>query len=267
MENLDYSVVIATMGSDKLEGIVRTFLEANFALEVIVVLDNPKIDPGSFLSPATLKHGRVVLINNEVNIGLTKSLNKAISKSKGKFIIRSDDDDISTPNRVEKINEYFNANPNVDIVCSYAEGIDVSTNKKWLISSPLTDTEIKTKLLDRNFIVHSSIAFRKSRLALINFYDEAFRYAQDYDLYLRAIRANFTFGCIPEVLVTRLYHKDSITVSNRKWQILHSMAARLLHVAQTKDAASIWPVIIRYVLLLIIPNWARNLRRKIGFGK
>ena len=41
------------------------------------------------------------ILKNEQNIGLTKSLNKLVNISKGKYIFRQDSDDISHPTRFE----------------------------------------------------------------------------------------------------------------------------------------------------------------------
>ena len=40
---------------------------------------------------------RVILINNEKNLGVTKSLNIGIRRARAKYIARQDADDISTP--------------------------------------------------------------------------------------------------------------------------------------------------------------------------
>ena len=44
---------------------------------------------------------RIIIINNQVNSGLAKSLNKCLSIAKGKYIARMDSDDRSLPNRFE----------------------------------------------------------------------------------------------------------------------------------------------------------------------
>ena len=261
------SIILSTMGSEHLENIAKTFLLSRLPIEIIIIIDNPKIEAEKILSNELLHDDRVKIVVNEKNLGITKSLNKGINLASGDIIVRADDDDIPSNERLDEISNFLIQNPGVDIVYSFAEGYDVASQKKWIISGPDDDAKIKQNLLLKNFMVHSSIAFRYNKFKQIGFYDETFRYAQDYDLYLRAIDAGFVFGCIPKVLVKRLYHKDSITVSKRRKQILHSMSARLLYTARSTGNPSPWPIIFRYVKLLIIPNWARNLRRKIGLGR
>ena len=272
MSTPTYSVIIPTLGkSDYLSGIVKTFLSSasSVSVEVVIVFDDPAQDPARNLSADVLADPRVVVLRNDVNLGVTRSLNRAIAAASGDFIVRADDDDLPAPNRIEKIAAYFDSHPEVDLVYSFAQGRNAPpTGEPWLIKGPTEDAAIKEALLHRNFIVHATIALRRKSYAPLGFYDESFRNSQDYDLYLRTIRAGLTFGCIPEPLVTRIYHQDSLTVSGRKRQILNSFAARLLHQAQTPDCSEpAIRVMLRYGVLFLIPNWVRALRRRLNRGR
>jgi len=59
---------------------------------------------------------RIRIINNEENIGLTKSLNKGLKIAKGEYIACMDEDDISMPERLEKEVEFLEQNRNVGLV-------------------------------------------------------------------------------------------------------------------------------------------------------
>jgi len=262
-----FSVVISTTGSPHLERIVHAFLASTQSVEIVIVIDNLAIGPEALLSASLRADPRVKIVVNDDSLGLTRSLNIGITAAHGDIILRCDDDDIPATHRLDETAAFFAAHPKVDIVYSYAEGLIKESGRKWTISGPQENAAIKAAILKRNFIVHSSLAFRRVSLQKIGFYDDTFRYAQDYDFYLRSIRAGLVFGCIPKILVTHIYHKNSITVAKRKRQILHSFAARILHMAQSADKLHPWPVLARYILLLIIPNWARDLRRKLGYGR
>lgn len=267
LSDVKFSIIISTMGAQRLPQVLSLFLDHYDKVEIMLVLDKPGLEAEALLPPGLLADPRLKIIANERNLGPTISFNKAIALARGEIMVRADDDDLPAPERLTELAAFFDTHPDVDLAFSYAQGVDEATGRTWIIDGPTDDASIKAKLLERNFIVHASLAFRRARLAEIGFYDESFRFAQDYDLYLRAIRAGFRFGCIPKVLVTRYYHGDSITVHKRKKQILNSMAARLLHVAWLENNESPWPVIGRYLYLLAVPNWARNLRRTLGLGK
>lgn len=261
------SVLIATTGGGRLEDIVRTYLGNPTAhLEVVVIVDNPVVDRAAFLAPFR-PDGRLKVAFNDVNIGLTRSLNSGLMACCGDLILRNDDDDLPHPDRVARTVAFFQEHPECDLAYSFARGIDAPSGRAWMIDGPSADADIKAQLLRRNFIAHSSLAFRADRLKALGGYNATFRYAQDYDLYLRSIRAGLSFGCIPEVLVERYYHGNAITVERRRTQLLCAFAARLVHEAEVGAERANWRMIFRYLKLLAIPSALRALRRRVGHGR
>ena len=228
----------------------------------MVIVDNPSIDHSSFLINERADP-RLRLIFNDTNIGLTRSLRDGVKRATGEFVIRNDDDDLVDPARIERVEAFFDHNTDCDIMFTYAIGVDPNTGNRWSIGGPTTHEGISENLLRRNFIMHSALAFRKSPIERIGSYSEAFRYAQDYELYLRALRRGLKFGALPEPLIEKIYTKASITVSKRTRQLLCSFAARLLNEAESPRSPKVWGTILAYVRLLAIPGWARALRRRI----
>jgi glycosyltransferase involved in cell wall biosynthesis len=261
------SVLIATTGGGRLEDIVRTYLRNPAAhLEVVVIVDNPAVGRDAFLAPLR-SDGRLKVAFNSVNIGLTRSLNLGLAACRGELILRNDDDDLPHPDRVARTVAFFAEHPDCDLAYAFARGIDAPSGRSWTIDGPSADADIKSQLLRRNFIVHSSLAFRADRLKALGGYDATFRYAQDYELYLRSIRAGLSFGCVPEVLVDRYYHGEAITVQRRRTQLLCAFAARLVHEAELGAERADWRMIFRYLGLLAIPGALRSLRRRLGHGR
>ena len=126
---------------------------------------------------------RIRVIYNEKNIGLTKSLNKALDIAQGEYIARMDADDISLPNRFAEQVKYLDAHPECILVGTWAEIIDEQGNVKRVVKHPCDDKVIQRELIKYNPFFHSSIMFRKGL-----YYNENFRYAQDYELYFRLTR-------------------------------------------------------------------------------
>jgi glycosyltransferase involved in cell wall biosynthesis len=260
------SILIATTGGRPLESIVGTYLcRQAVDVEVVLVVDNPAVDGAAFLK-SMRSDERLKAVFNDANIGLTRSLNRGLDLCRGDLILRNDDDDQPHPDRLAKTVEFFEKHSACDLAYTFARGIDESSGRSWTIEGPRSDAEIKAQLLERNFIVHSSLAMRTHRLRELGGYDATFRHAQDYDLYLRCIRAGLVFGCIPEILVERRYHRESITVKRRRRQILYSFAARLVHDADVGERGY-WRTVFRYAKLLAVPNTLRTLRRRLGHGR
>lgn len=165
---------------------IDSILNQSFTdFEYIIICDNPNYKEGiELLEEYREKDKRIVLIYNETNIGLTKSLNMGIAIAKGKYIARMDADDVSMPTRLEEQVIFMNSHPNVIVCGSKVEffgEVPLTYPRKWI---KYTNTEIKASLILNSCFVHPSVLIRKNVLDENNIlYDEEYRHAQDYRLW------------------------------------------------------------------------------------
>lgn len=193
---------------------------------------------------------------------LPAALNAGIRRASGSIIVRCDDDDICTPDRVQRQVELL-LKDDLDFVCSQARGKRPGDSEGWLIDCPSDDASIKEALHKRNILVHSSLIGRKTSFEMLGLYNPAFTRAQDYELYLRAIRAGCRFGGVQAPLVTRYYPDTSITVKHRKNQIMFSFAAQMLHAAHKNDMRYLFSKVVHNMTILMTPNFARAIKRQL----
>lgn len=125
------------------------------------------------------------LILNKKNLGITKSLNKALKISKSKYIARADADDFYHKDRFKIQLNYLNKNTEIDVVGSFANIVDQSDKVIEKINMPFLDADIKESLIFRNTFFHSSIVAKLDFFKKNKFYNENYKNAQDYDLWLR----------------------------------------------------------------------------------
>jgi glycosyltransferase involved in cell wall biosynthesis len=229
--------------------------------EIIVVVDRAT-DPAE-RETMEQKWPQLRFLFNESNIGLTASLNRGLACARGEFIFRADDDDWYFPSRLERQLAEFERT-GADFVGGWAEG-RTGDRSSYLIRTPTTDSEIRTGLLTRNVILHPSLAFRTELVRRLGGYDETFIYAQDYALYLAALRAGARFAAVPEPVLRRTYSPDSITVGRRYHQLMYSCAARMVHCAHSGDRRGFVRAAARYAMLAATPASARRWRRML-FG-
>jgi glycosyltransferase involved in cell wall biosynthesis len=128
---------------------------------------------------------RIRLIENERNIGLTKSLNKGLREAKGEYIARMDADDISLPDRLAAQHAFLQQNPDVGVVSSWVQVIDEQGNNLRYWSTPLSAEAIYYKLNFRNCLAHAAAMFRKEIVLAQGGYNENIAHAQDYELWFR----------------------------------------------------------------------------------
>lgn len=178
--------------------------------EFIIINDNPEREENeSLLNSYSQKDKRIVLIKNEQNLGLTKSLNIGINEAKGKYIVRMDADDYSFPERLEKQVQYMESHPEIVASGCYArlmneEGKDIGYSD---ISTDIK--ELKAFIPFRTPIYHPSAIIRRVIDGELLLYNESFRYSQDYELWSRLIEKGI--GNIPERLISYRTSKQQIS--------------------------------------------------------
>ena len=133
---------------------IESILNQTFKdFEFIVILDNPKNEIARNIAKEySLKDERIVFIKNEENIGLTKSLNKGISISKGKFIARMDADDISHPKRFEEQISFLNKNNEYGLCGTKAYLIDENGKILENLVHPLNNSLNDYEEIKRNIV-------------------------------------------------------------------------------------------------------------------
>jgi glycosyltransferase involved in cell wall biosynthesis len=166
---------------------------------------------------------RVRVLTNETNIGLTRSLNRAIEASRGEYVARQDADDLSHPERFERQVRFLETHPSVAVVGTGVEIIDETsdrTERRRVLVNPSLDD-----LQDKNHVVHGSVMGRLAPIRNEGGYDEFFEYCQDYDLWLRLAERHDVRN-IARPLYTLREHRESIYIKHVKESTLYSMFAR-----------------------------------------
>ena len=153
---------------------------------------------------------RIRLIENPVNVGLTKSLNRGLKLAKGTLIARQDADDISLPHRLEHQLSYLESHLDIVLLGTWAKVIDENGKALRDTCSPINPFVLKWRMLFTNQIVHSSVMFNSEKVRQLGGYDSLFTFSQDYDLWLRIMKQH-QIALLPEILVHRREHSNDIS--------------------------------------------------------
>ncbi len=98
---------------------------------------------------------------NKGHLNLNNIINFGLSKCKGKYIARTDADDISLPHRLEKQVDYLNKHKDIFMIGASAIVIDEFGNEiKRIIKRNYPSWLYKYSIGTSNSFVHSSIMFR-----------------------------------------------------------------------------------------------------------
>jgi len=213
------------------------------------------------------KDKRINLIKNEKNSGLTKSLNKGLRVSKGKYIARIDSDDMADTHRLKKQLYFMEKNPEYALCGSWAHIINeddkIIGEKKFHTSYE----KIKKNLLYFNFFTHSSLFFKKD-IALENGgYNDKIKKAQDYDLILK-ISGKYPVANIPEFLCFHRTHSESISSKGKKKQEWFAIISRLRAIFIYRYPKTyFWKILPSFFYFLFIPHSIEELIFKLIWKK
>ena len=163
--------------------------------ELLIVDDNSSDNTYGVIKSYSDKNENIRVFKNNLNLGLTKSLNFLISHSTGDFIARQDDDDISFPNRIQKqVSELEKLN--LDFCTTRA--VEINTKRKIPGISYYLPTNLLLKF--KNPFIHGTLLIKKEVLETLGGYDENFYYSQDLKLVLDLIKRGYKYKIINEVL-------------------------------------------------------------------
>jgi glycosyltransferase involved in cell wall biosynthesis len=204
---------------DAMESILRqSFCEFEF-----LIVDDASTDRTRELV-LSYKDPRVRLIENREKLGQTRSLNRGLELANGEFVARQDADDISEPERLAKQAAFLETNRELALLGTWYKKIDARGAALGLRELPCKWLEIRWALIFFCPFVHSSVMLRKATvLEKVGFYNEAFAYAQDYELWSR-IAAQLPVANLPEYLVR--FHMSAGSMTSTYGDIVHDEIQR-----------------------------------------
>lgn len=207
LNNPKISVLMACFNSSNtLKDSIDSVLDQTFSnFEFLIIDDGSSDDTLNKLQNYKNLDSRIRVFKNNKNIGLTKSLNILISKTKAPIIARQDADDISMKSRFEK--QFSILKKNKYDVCTTRAKIK-NSNRKIPKYSYLLPKKLLIKY--KNPFIHGTLMIKKDTLESIGFYNEKFYYSQDYELFYKLLQKNFKIKNIHEPLYV-LNTEDNIS--------------------------------------------------------
>ena len=210
---------------------IKSILNQTFKdFEFIIVNDDPeRVVNKKVIDEYANKDSRIKLIENNENIGLTKSLNKALSVAEGQYIARMDADDYSHSTRFEKQVSFLDSHPEIVMVGCYAR---VMNETGRIIDEMHTSNDymlLRSMVPFEQPVFHPSMMYRREVEGTPIRYNEDMRVSQDYELCSRLIK--YPLSNIPEYLLDYRMSAKQMTKVNKANYITKDAPIRkkLLH--------------------------------------
>ena len=237
-------------------------------LELIIVYrNNPEMDTSFYKLIDEYSDPRIRIIECNKK-GVSKGMNEGIINSSGNLIARIDGDDFWDPNKLQLQIEY-KEDHQLNIVGSWAKLISYQVEEAGALEPPITNNEIRKRLMLIDTIIHSSILMDKSMLDNIGLYDESLNTAEDYEMWFRIISKGYKFGNIPKYLVTKKIIPTSLSLSNWKSHRRDTIRAKNMAILKygfnrPRDFLYYLPTPIYY---FISDKNAKRIRKIIGINR
>ena len=126
---------------------------------------------------------------------------------------------------------------------------------------PFVPGDLGLRLLVANPVFHGAVSFRKAAAEAVGGYDLSFRWAQDYDLWLRMAEIGVIWNH-DEVLAARYMDGTNIAATREQAQHRDAFRARFRACRRRRNPA-LWPLVARGALSLAVPPaLKRPIRRR-----
>lgn len=190
------SVIMSVRNAElTLEDSIFSILNQSYRNIEFLIMDDASEDKTfEILKKVSGQDKRVKIYRNEVNLGLTKSLNILIKKSKGSYLARQDADDVSLPNRLDRQLFYLINKRNE--ACTTRAFIKNSQKKIPGLSYYIP---INLSIKFKNPFIHGTLMIKREVMYKLGLYNEFFYYSQDYYLFKKLIKNKFKIKNINEV--------------------------------------------------------------------
>lgn len=214
----------------------------------------------------------ITIIKNEVNMGLTKSLNRGLEYVNTDLVARMDSDDMARPNRFELQVKFFNENPNIDILGGAIHEIDENGNDLCDRYYPLDHESVCKSICKANPIAHPTVMIRKRVFDSGLKYNERFRTNQDLALWFDCILAGYKLANLRNVIL--LFRRQSSVYNRRKkkknlWREFYIYCDGIFRLNGIFTIKYAYPIMRLCLKLLPTPivKWAYNSRIRRSTSK
>ena len=199
-KNPTVSVVMPVFNAGKyLRYSVLSIMKQTFFDWELIIIDDGSED-NAIESISDLKDPRIKIINGGVNKGLAVRLNECIRTSRGRYIVRMDQDDISHPRRIESQLKFLESCTDIDLVATKAVMIDHHGKIMGIMPSRLNHEDICHSPWNGFYLPHPTWMGRISWFRKFGYLEPGPYFCEDQELLLRSYRLS-RFACLDECLL------------------------------------------------------------------
>jgi hypothetical protein len=194
---------------------VQSVLNQTYRDLELLVVDDASTD-GSAVCLQSFTDSRIRLWRNEQHQGQTRCLNDGLRLARGAYVARLDADDVCVPDRLRKQVAWLDGHPDTAVVGTWMRAMSPAGRDTTLLGRRLDNdgTFVGWLLLGTCPLLHPSVMFRREIVVGVGGYDESFRIAQDYALWIRLALSRHQAAILPEPLGRYRLHPHQQSVAD-----------------------------------------------------
>ena len=255
-------------GKPFLREAIESVLQQTYCnFEFIICNDCSTDGSGKIIQEYARLDKRIILLDNERNLGLAASLNRCLKVARGDFIARMDCDDRSLLNRFEVQLKWLKMHQEVSAVGCSVEYIDDNGQVHGKFSV-LQEQFFELKDVVRfSRLVHPSVLMRKKDVMSVGGYtvNSLTTRAEDYDLWCKLCEKGYKIANMPQILFQ--YREDESNIVRRKYKYrIQEAKLKMSWMYKTKQPLGVYIYAIKPLLVGLIPVKTYKVihRRKIS---
>ena len=211
---MEYKVTVLTLvynGLPYLKESIESILNQSYENFEFLIIDDASPDKNVVKFIESYNDPRIRFVKNDINLGVSLTFNKALTIINTPYVIRSDQDDVSLPNRINDQLKHLVENPEDDIICSWEHTIDSNGKRVRDCKRSLNNYGefIGPVLLGICPIWHPSIAFRKDSMINAGGFKTEYTRAEDFEVTARLAIKRYEAKILQKFHLLQRQHKES----------------------------------------------------------
>jgi len=194
--------------------------------------------------------------------GIAPSLNRGLREARAPVVAIQDADDWSLPRRLERELELLERLPEVAVVGCRMREVGPS-GEELRPRTSFAAGIVNEKLLRFNPVPNTSAAFRREPVLQLGGYDPRYRYATEYDLWLRVAERHEVFA-LDEVLAVRLMGTANVAATRERAQLRETIRIQAAALRRRRTLRGASGLLLPTLSLVTPLNAKRALRRALG---
>ena len=215
-------------GGRYLDAAIRSIRNQTMAdFEFIIVDDGSTDDTAAVIAGHAAEDARLRLVPL-AGSGIIDALNTSLEAARAPLIARMDADDLAAPERFAVQFGALQTDPGLVLLGSAATIIDGNDRDLGSLAVETDGERLLSALRKTNPILHPTVMMRTSAVRAVGGYRPAFRYAEDYELWIR-LTEHGRVRNLPMTLMRLRRHQRQTSQVHRLEQRATAALTRLVH--------------------------------------